>query len=113
MKHNLTFVHLTDLHLNAPGVEDEHLHSDTTTTLRTILSQVKALQPKPAFIVASGDLTNRGDVASYHELKRLFDEAGLDSPVIWAIGNHDTRPGFYQGMLGRSDDRQRAEIGNA
>ncbi len=104
MKENLTFVHLTDLHLNAPGVVDDHLHSDTTATLQTILAQVQALRPSPAFIIASGDLTNRGDVASYLELKRIFAEAAIACPVIWAIGNHDTRPGFYEGMLGRSED---------
>ncbi len=102
MADEITFIHLTDLHIGAPGVEDKHLFSDTTKTLTTIKAQVMAMQPRPSFIIVSGDLTNRGDVASYDELKRLM--ADVDVPVLYALGNHDTRPGFYQAMLGRSDD---------
>ena len=104
MNQHPTFVHLTDLHIGDPSVVDEKLYSDTSATLARILQDVKRLQPAPDFIVASGDLTNRGDVGSYAELKRIFAEAALGIPVIWALGNHDTRPGFYQGMLGRTDD---------
>ncbi|WP_342358735.1 metallophosphoesterase [Terrarubrum flagellatum] len=104
MPQNLTFIHLTDLHINAPSVQDDHLFSDTSATLRKILSEVKALAPQPKFIVASGDLTNRGDVESYQHLKSIFDEAALDIPVVWALGNHDRRAGFYRGMLGRAEN---------
>lgn len=103
MKSNPTFVHLTDLHIGNPEVADDHIFSDTSATLATILAQVKALQPKPRFIVASGDLTNRGDEGSYRELRRILDEAGIDIPVVFALGNHDTREGFYRAMLGRDD----------
>lgn len=99
-----TFIHLTDLHVGDPKFADDNLYSDTSATLEAVLSDVKALSPRPKFIVASGDLTNRGDVASFAELKRIFDESGLDVPVIWALGNHDTREGFYRAMLGRTDD---------
>src|SRR5262249_43530635 len=78
--------------------------SDTTTTLRTILAEIRTLDPTPKFIIASGDLTNRGDVASYHQLKQIFDEADLGVPVLFGLGNHDKRAGFYQGMLGRTDN---------
>lgn len=104
MEKHTTFVHLTDLHVGNPAVADEHLYSDTSATLAAILKDVKRLDPKPAFIIASGDLTNRGDAASYSELKRIFAEAELDIPVLYALGNHDTRPGFYETILGRSDD---------
>jgi 3',5'-cyclic AMP phosphodiesterase CpdA len=104
MTQHPTFVHLTDLQVGKPGEKDDHLYSDTNATLAAILRDVKTLQPAPKFIVGSGDLTNRGDSASFVELKRIFDEAGLDMPVIWALGNHDTRAGFYAGMLGRSDN---------
>ena len=42
MNENLTFVHLTDLHVGDPNVPDAHLYSDTNATMRTILAQVKA-----------------------------------------------------------------------
>jgi len=101
---NLTFVHLTDLHVGDPAVPDAHLYSDTNATLRTILAEVKRLVPQPAFIVASGDLTNRGDVASYKAFQAIFDEAGLTMPVLFALGNHDTRRGFYEALHNRTEN---------
>ncbi|TFF23232.1 phosphodiesterase [Jiella endophytica] len=100
MGRETTFVHLTDLHLGDP--DDAHLFSDTDATLGEILALVATIDPAPAFIVASGDLSNRGEAASYRRLKAVMEETGL--PVVYAIGNHDTRAGFYEGMLGRSDD---------
>ncbi len=104
MSETVTFVHLTDLHVGNPSVKDDHLHSDTTTTLRTILADVKKLEPQPKFIVASGDLTNRGDAGSYENLKSLIAEAELEMPILFALGNHDRRDGFYPAMLGRTDN---------
>ncbi|ECI7685761.1 phosphodiesterase, partial [Salmonella enterica subsp. enterica] len=61
-----------------------------------VLAQVAVIEPKPSFIVASGDLTNRGDAESYELLREILE--ATDLPVIYAIGNHDTREGFYAGM---------------
>lgn len=102
MSQDTTFIHLTDLHVGRPDVEDTHLFSDTSATLKIILDLVNTVSPRPSFVVASGDLTNRGDVESYRQLKALM--AAVDLPVIYALGNHDTRPGFYQGMLERTTD---------
>lgn len=104
MSETVTFVHLTDLHVGNPTVQDDHLYSDTTATLRRILADVKTLVPQPKFIVASGDLTNRGDEGSYENLKALIAEAGLDMPILFALGNHDRRDGFYPAMLGQTDN---------
>ena len=102
MSQDTTFIHLTDLHVGRPDVDDTHLFSDTSATLKIILDLVNTVSPRPSFVVASGDLTNRGDVESYRQLKALM--AAVDLPVIYALGNHDTRPGFYQGMLERTTD---------
>ncbi|UXN72330.1 metallophosphoesterase [Devosia sp. A8/3-2] len=104
MSEPVTFIHLTDLHVGNPAVPDDHLYSDTTTTLRRILADIKTLVPQPKFIVASGDLTNRGDKGSYENLKSLIAESGLDMPILFALGNHDRRDGFYPVMLGRTDN---------
>ncbi|MBF9235258.1 metallophosphoesterase [Microvirga alba] len=101
MSRETTFIHLTDLHVGVPDVADPHLFTDTAATLSTILEMVATIDPKPSFLVASGDLTNKGDVPSFHHLKRIM--TGIDLPVIYALGNHDTRSGFYQGMLDRND----------
>lgn len=103
MKDVVTFVHLTDLHIGAPDVVDDHLYSDTDATLRAILADVKRLVPMPRFVVASGDLTNTGDPTSYERLKAIVAEADLGIPLFYALGNHDKRAGFYPVMLGRTD----------
>ncbi|MCO6187600.1 metallophosphoesterase [Rhizobium sp. L1K21] len=101
MPKTTTFIHLTDLHISNPAVDDDHLHSDTSATLAAILADIATLDPQPEFIVATGDLTNRGDVDSYGHLKSILKASGIDLPIVWLIGNHDTRDGFYKGMLGR------------
>ena len=100
----VTFVHLTDLHMGEPGVPDDHLYADTTSNLRAILADAKRMDPPQAFIVASGDLTNRGDVPSYRHLQSVLAEANLDMPILFALGNHDKREGFYEAVLGRTED---------
>jgi 3',5'-cyclic AMP phosphodiesterase CpdA len=96
-----TFIHLTDLHVGNPAVADDHLFSDTSATLARVLELVGSMDQAPQFIIASGDLTNRGDADSYRQLKTIM--AATNLPVVYAIGNHDTRAGFYEGMLGRSN----------
>ncbi len=95
MSREITFVHLTDLHIGDPSTDD-HLFSDTRETLKQVLALVATIEPRPSFIVASGDLANRGDAESYAVLKGIM--AATDLPVVYAIGNHDTREGFYAGM---------------
>lgn len=102
MSQTTTFVHLTDLHISAPDPVDESLRSDTTATLRTIRGMIEGMTEPPAFVIASGDLTNHGDVASFRTLRTLMDD--LPMPVLCALGNHDSRRGFYVGMLERQHD---------
>lgn len=99
-----TFVHLTDLHIGNPDIVDDHLFSDTTANLKALLADIKTLVPQPKFIVATGDLTNQGDAGSYRNLKAILDEAALEIPMFFTLGNHDKREGFYTGMLGRTED---------
>lgn len=94
----LTLIHMTDLHVNAPGVEDDMLFSETRDTLRRTLAEIARMEQKPDFIVASGDLTNHGEPEAYRTVASIMDEAGLDLPVIYALGNHDRREGFAEGF---------------
>lgn len=98
----VTFVHLTDLHVSHPDLRDEQLNADTVGALDAIIERVNGIEPPPSFVAISGDLTNRGDVASYRLLRQKLE--ALEIPLVYALGNHDTRPGFYQGMLDRTDD---------
>lgn len=97
MARETVFIHLTDMHFGLP--DDPHLHSDTEATMAAVIEQVRRIDPKPDFAIASGDLTNAGDAASYRKLVQAL--AALDMPVIFALGNHDTREGFYEGLLGK------------
>ena len=97
-----TFLHLTDFHVSDPAIADAHLLTDTEARLGEMLAMIAAMEKKPAFAVVSGDLTNHGDVASYRHLRERL--AGLGLSLLYALGNHDTRPGFYQGMLDRTRD---------
>jgi Icc protein len=99
----INFVHITDLHIGNPAVEDDHLYSDTTANLRAIMADISALHPRPSFIVASGDLTNQGDEGSYRNLKALMSECAPDIPVLYTLGNHDKREGYYRVMENRTD----------
>lgn len=98
----ITFIHITDLHIGNPAVPDDHLFSDTSATLKRVLELIASMDRAPQFIIASGDLTNKGDAESFRQLKSIM--AATDLPVVYALGNHDTRPGFYEGMLGQLTD---------
>jgi 3',5'-cyclic-AMP phosphodiesterase len=102
---DLSFVHLSDLHIGNPNQKDDHLWSDTTQTLEHVKSLIATLEPQPAFIVISGDLTNNGQVEEFHELKRLL--ADIQLPVLLSLGNHDTQEKFYEIVL------EQPERGNA
>ncbi|RMC30195.1 metallophosphoesterase [Paracoccus alkanivorans] len=90
----ITFIHLTDLHVNAPGTEDDMLFNDTSATLERSLNEIRRMSEKPAFIIASGDLTNHGEPEAYRTVSKILAKADLDIPVFFALGNHDRRDGF-------------------
>ncbi len=96
-----TFIHLTDLHAHC---EHEVDGVDTMGNLDAALQRIAAIDPTPDFVIVSGDLTDKGDASSYRAVRERL--ATLHLPVIWALGNHDKRPGFYEGMLDRIEDAQ-------
>lgn len=102
MPATIRFVHLSDLHVDHDGNAAVLPGVDGATQLRATLQRIAGLAPRPSFVLASGDLTNHGDVASYQLLGEIMADVGL--PVLYTLGNHDRRAGFYQGLLGRSDN---------
>ncbi len=87
------FVHLTDLHISHPDAGDTQLKTDTPAQVARAVAAVNRLLPAPAFVIASGDLTNIGDALSYALLRDLL--VPLAMPVVLALGNHDKRESFH------------------
>lgn len=81
------FLHITDLHLeaDAPG--------GTVAVLDRLMATLPHLDPAPEFVVATGDLTDRGDAESYQMLKDRLAALGL--PLVQTLGNHDLRAGWH------------------
>lgn len=87
-----SFVHLTDLHISHPDVNDPKDKGTSRAALRRVVGIINAMESQPDFVVASGDLTNMGDEASYGLVRDML--APLKPPVVLAMGNHDLREGF-------------------
>jgi 3',5'-cyclic AMP phosphodiesterase CpdA len=91
----LTFIHLTDTHLIAPG---ERLYDlDPQARLEAAVASIAARHGPgsacpAAFAVITGDLTHHGEPAAYHALGAALDR--LPFPAHLMIGNHDSRGNF-------------------
>lgn len=74
------FVHITDAHVGAPGSLEK---------LNEIVAEINAMDPAPAFVIDTGDLTEFGAPSEW----KAYDEAmkRLKVPFYSMLGNHDTR----------------------
>jgi len=88
------FLHLTDLHVVAPGTRCSGV-LDTGAILRAgvdhILAQMSAIGPLDGVLV-TGDISEDGSAASYELARRELARFGL--PVYAVPGNHDSRAAF-------------------
>ena len=106
---DLTFVHLTDLHILS-SEEEEFRGVRTSQMLRRIISLVRNMEIRPDFFVLSGDLANDGQRAEYETLNGLLDELReFGVPLILGVGNHDCRVLFRRTVLGEesTDESER------
>ena len=102
MTTSTTFLHLSDLHLVAPG--ELVAGVDPMRQMQWVLARIRELEVSPALVVISGDLTDDGSAESYEVLKGLLPELGGDgAPVLLALGNHDDRATFRRVVLGEQD----------
>ena len=106
---DLTFVHLTDLHiLTSEGEAFRGVQS--AEKLRQICALIHNMEIRPDFFVLSGDLVNDGHRAEYETLNVLLDELReFGVPLVIGLGNHDCRVHFRQIVLGEesADEAQR------
>jgi len=100
---NLTFIHLTDLHLLE--TEDAQFNGQCPARkLRRVLERARAMEITPAFWLISGDLVNNGQAAEYQVLKRILPELqSFGAPILLGMGNHDARRPFRQVILGEEN----------
>lgn len=83
---SLWLIQLTDSHLF--GTPDATLLGmDTAESLRQVVTQVAACHPRIDLLLASGDLSQDGSVASYQRFAELTRP--LQAPARWYPGNHD------------------------
>ena len=86
----MKFIHITDLHLVPAGEKLWGL--DPLARLQMCLVDVALHHADAAFCVISGDLAERGDMASYLALQKCL--RGFKIPVHLMMGNHDDRENF-------------------
>lgn len=76
---------ITDLHI---GMGEASRLNDAR--LEQVVAQVEAARPD--VVLATGDLVDGGDAASYTRLKAIL--APLSAPLLPCVGNHDERSAF-------------------
>lgn len=86
----MKFIHLTDLHLVAPGQKLWGL--DPAERLDACLDDIARHHPDAAFCAISGDLADRGEVAAYAWLKDRLAAFPVETQLM--LGNHDDRENF-------------------
>jgi Icc protein len=91
--------HFSDTHLVADG----RLYGavDAQERLRALLARAEASRITPTAIVFTGDLTDRGEIAAYRDLRALVEPLAhrLGVPVVWVPGNHDDRATLREQLL--------------
>ena len=78
------FAQISDSHIGfAAGA-----NRDVTATLQLALAKVKTLQPTPAFVLHTGDLTHGQKAAEFDTLEGTLQGAGIGQ-VFYVPGEHD------------------------
>lgn len=77
---------ITDIHL---GFERDNPGEMNRQRLDAAVRMLSAMDPRPDLLLCTGDLTDRGDEASYERLREALSP--LPFPWFLAVGNHDLR----------------------
>jgi len=90
---------ISDLHIKRRG-ERAYEKVDTAAALERCIAHLNAFRPRPAFVVISGDLVDRGLEEEYTHARQLLKQLAL--PFAAIPGNHDERRNFRRAF---SDQR--------
>jgi 3',5'-cyclic AMP phosphodiesterase CpdA len=86
---------ITDTHVRRKGDLLHHM-IHTGRELRRAVAVLNAAIPRPAMVVATGDLVERGLAKEYRRLRKILAE--LELPVYLVPGNHDDRDALREGF---------------
>lgn len=75
-----TFAHLSDTHVGHPGADE---------ALRQVLQELEQTQPRPAFVIHTGNLTEFGQPAEWARYRELVQASSLK--VFSVPGSHDAK----------------------
>src|SRR6266480_1704160 len=87
------FVHISDLHLVGEEIKSTYDGSEPGNSyLPDMLAAIA--QANPAYLLISGDITDRGFVDQWSNAIRYLSPIATGIPVILAPGNHDLSNAF-------------------
>ncbi|PCN47135.1 phosphodiesterase [Curtobacterium sp. 'Ferrero'] len=97
---NHFLLHLSDTHLVG---DDGALYGDVDSAARLseIIADVEASGARPEAIVVTGDVADKGEPGAYAKVRAILEPAAerVGAQLIWAMGNHDERGAFRQGLF--------------
>ncbi len=82
---DFTFIHMTDVHVGATDAPNSRTAIDAS-----LFREISALNPKPAFVMNTGDVCEIGTDEEYAFHQKAVKE-NLTVPYYAAPGNHDVR----------------------
>jgi 3',5'-cyclic AMP phosphodiesterase CpdA len=88
---------ISDMHIKLPsdlGGDLPFANIDTGALLRDCVDHIRALNPRPDIVIATGDLTDKGSAEEYAYLRELLTP--LECPVFLIPGNHDGRNALWE-----------------
>jgi outer membrane protein assembly factor BamB len=78
---SFTFVHVTDTHITGS--------TNPVRNLKAIAAELNAMNPKPAFVVVTGDLTEAGLPIQWERYAEILKDFTM--PVYNVVGNHEMK----------------------
>ena len=108
-KDSVLLVQLTDSHLFASS-NGKLLGMDTAESLGRVVDLVLAEQPRVDLLLATGDLSQDGSLASYERFRQLSER--IEAAARWCPGNHDELAAMQQAAGERALMDPVLDIGN-
>ncbi|HCG40156.1 MAG TPA: 3',5'-cyclic-AMP phosphodiesterase [Pseudomonas sp.] len=105
---SILLVQLTDSHLFAEA-DGKLLGMNTCDSLERVVELAISEQPRIDLILATGDLSQDGSVASYQRFRRVAER--IEAPGRWCPGNHDELAAMREACRGSALMEPVLEIG--